>query len=234
MFTCPTNEIHSLYLDNELPVSHKEQYEAHLASCEKCKAQLEKLRALRGIFAKDSEEISLDKAFMDASYERLMLKMKYSKNTVKTSAPKFSSRVWKIAVPAIAAAAVLALAIPLKLATGRANVKTMSATSSLYSQVPSQVSEQVSNVAFGGEAFGFDEGIQSILPSAKLERQDSFITNVNNPNGAASKLIQDVEVFRPKFDGDQKTISIRITIPGNDDVPVTTEIEVPLDVTGQN
>ena len=131
---------------------------------------------------------------------------------------------WKIIVPAAAAVAVLALAIPLKLATGRAGVKTMSATSSIYSQVPSQVSEQLENVAFNGEnVFGFTNS------------QDARITNVSNSSGAAaSKLIQDVEVFRPKFDGEEKTISIRITIPGNDDVPVTTEIEVPLDVTGQN
>ena len=227
MSTCPTKEIHSLYLDNELPLSHREQYEAHVAECPACKAQLEKLTAIRDLFKKDADAVSPDKKFMDESYERLMLKMKYSKNTSHVSAPKISSRTWKIVVPAVAAIAVLALAIPLKLATGKANVKTMSATSSLYSQVPSQVTEQVSNVAFGGEnVFGNTLG-------------ESFVTNVgsknvSNTNGAASKLIQDVEVFRPNFDGEQKTISIRITVPGNDDVPVTTEIEVPLDVTGQN
>ncbi|MBR5033065.1 MAG: zf-HC2 domain-containing protein [Treponema sp.] len=226
MSTCPTKEIHSLYLDNELPQTHKEQYEAHIAACDKCRAEYEKLRAVRAVFEKDAQAVSPDKAFLDASYERLMLKMKYSKNVGHTASHRVSSRAWKIAVPAIAAAAVLALAIPLRFAVGRANVKTMSATSSLYSQVPSQVSEQVSNVAFNGEgSFGFDEGIQSILPS---------VTNVGNSSVAASKLIQDVEVFRPNFDEEKKTISIRITIPGNDDVPVTTEIEVPLDVTGQN
>ena len=226
MSTCPTKEIHSLYLDNELPQAHKEQYEAHIAACDKCRAEYEKLRAVRAVFEKDAQAVSPDKAFLDASYERLMLKMKYSKNVGHTASHRVSSRTWKIAVPAIAAAAVLALAIPLRFAVGRANVKTMSATSSLYSQVPSQVSEQVSNVAFNGEgSFGFDEGIQSILPS---------VTNVGNSSVAASKLIQDVEVFRPNFDEEKKTISIRITIPGNDDVPVTTEIEVPLDVTGQN
>ena len=225
MSTCPTKEIHSLYLDNELPQTHKEQYEAHIAACDKCRAEYEKLRAVRAVFEKDAQAVSPDKAFLDASYERLMLKMKYSKNVGHTASHRVSSRTWKIAVPAIAAAAVLALAIPLRFAVGRANVKTMSATSSLYSQVPSQVSEQVSNVAFNGEgSFGFDEGIQSILPS---------VTNVGNSSVAASKLIQDVEVFRPNFDEEKKTISIRITIPGNDDVPVTTEIEVPLDVTGQ-
>lgn len=220
MSTCPTKEIHSLYLDNELPQKHKEQYEAHIAACDSCKAQLEKLRAVRGVFQKDAEYISPDKKFLDASYERLLLKMKYSKNTGHTPSSRMNSRVWKIAVPAIAAAAVLALVIPFGI-SGRKGVKTMSATSSIYSQIPPQVSGQFSSVSFGGEdTFNFAGGMQ-----------DSFVTNVSNTSGAASQLIKDVEVFRPKFDGDEKTISIRITVPGNDDVPVTTEIEVPLDVT---
>ena len=153
-----------------------------------------------------------------------MLKMKYSKNTARTSAPKVSARTWKIIVPAAAAVAILALAIPLKLATGKAGVKTMSATSSMYSQVPSQVTEQLENVSFGSQnIFGLNNAVN-----------EPRVTNIGNSSAAASKLIQDVEVFRPDFEGEQKTISIRITIPGNDDVPVTTEIEVPLDVTGQN
>lgn len=222
MYTCPTNEIHSLYLDNELPQNHKEQYEAHIASCEKCKASLEKLRAIREVFAKDAAAITPDEKFMDASFDRLMLKMKYSKTAGRVYKPV--NRAWKIAIPAIAAAAVLALVIPIGLGSGRRGVKTMSATSSIYSQVPAQVSEQLTSVSMGGEnGFAFSEGIQ-----------DSFVTNVSNTSGAASKLIKDVEVFRPKFEGDSKTISIRITVPGDDDVPVTTEIEVPLDVTGQN
>ena len=222
MYTCPTNEIHSLYLDNELPQNHKEQYEAHIASCEKCKASLEKLRAIREVFAKDAAAITPDEKFMDASFDRLMLKMKYSKTAGRVYKPV--NRAWKIAIPAIAAAAVLALVIPIGLGSGRRGVKTMSATSSIYSQVPAQVSEQLTSVSMGGEnGFVFSEGIQ-----------DSFVTNVSNTSGAASKLIKDVEVFRPKFEGDSKTISIRITVPGDDDVPVTTEIEVPLDVTGQN
>ena len=224
MSTCPTKEIHSLYLDNELPQNHKEQYEAHLAACDKCRAEFEKLRAVRAVFQKDVEAVSPDKAFLDASYERLMLKMKYSKNTSRVVAPKVSSRTWKIVVPAIAAVAVIALGLPLTFAMRKANVKTMSATSSLYSQIPSQVTEQVENVAFGGQnVFGFN-----------ATTQDSLVTNVGNSGAAASQLIRDVEVFRPAFDEEKKTISIRITIPGNDDVPVTTEIEVPLDVTGQN
>lgn len=226
MSTCPTKEIHSLYLDNELPQNHKEAYEAHIAACDACRAELERMRSVRSLFQKDAALISPDKAFMDASYERLMLKMKYSKNAGHTRYTKTNLRSWKIIVPAVAAVAILALAIPLRLASGRAGVKTMSATSSIYSQVPSQVTEHISSLAFDADnAFGVNRSFGLT--------QDSLVTNVSNKGAAASKLIKDVEVFRPNFDAEQKTISIRITIPGNDDVPVTTEIEVPLDVTGQ-
>jgi hypothetical protein len=100
----------------------------------------------------------------------------------------------------------------------------MSAASSLYSQLPGQFPEQFAGLASGSEnGIGFASAVQEPL-----------VTNVSNNASAASPLIKDVEVFRPKFDGESKTISIRITVPGDDDVPVTTEIEVPLDVTGQD
>lgn len=233
MFTCPTNEIHSLYLDNELPQNYVGEYEAHIASCEKCRAQLNKLKAVHEAFKADAQAVSPDKEFLDKSYERLMLKMKYSRTSGR-STYKASGRVWKIAVPAIAAAAVLATVIPVGINAGKHNVKTMSASSSLYSQMPAQISEQFTDVAFGGEnGIGFNNGVQKVLPSASLENQDAIVTNVSNVKGSASKLIQDVEVFRPKFEEDKKTISIRITVPGADDVPVTAEIQLPLDVTGQ-
>ena len=41
MSTCPENDIHSLYLDNELPLSYREEYEAHIKSCPKCAKKLE-------------------------------------------------------------------------------------------------------------------------------------------------------------------------------------------------
>jgi len=226
MFTCPTDEIHSLYLDNELPQNYVESYEAHIASCDKCRARLEKLKLLHEAFSSDASDITPDKEFLDKSYERLMLKMKYSKNAGRSY--KRMSRGWKIAIPAIAAAAVLATVIPIGINSGNRGVRTMSATSSLYSQMPSPVSEQLAEVSYGAEnGFAFNNSMQSVLP-----------TNVSNNTAvssrdAATKLLKDLEVFPPKFEGESKTISIRITVPGDDDVPVTTEIELPLDVTGQ-
>ncbi len=47
MFHCPENDIHSIYLDGELPQNFVKDYEAHLASCPKCAAKLEKLKKIR-------------------------------------------------------------------------------------------------------------------------------------------------------------------------------------------
>ena len=52
-------------------------------------------------------------------------------------------------------------------------------------------------------------------------------------NSIANKLLNNVTVVKP--DIDDKSISIRITIPGFDSVPVITEIKVPVNViAGQN
>ena len=44
MSTCPEKDLHSIYLDGELPEEFLKEYENHVAGCEKCKAELEKLR----------------------------------------------------------------------------------------------------------------------------------------------------------------------------------------------
>ena len=46
MFTCPEDDIHSIYLDNELPPNFVAEYEAHVASCPKCKAKNEKFKKI--------------------------------------------------------------------------------------------------------------------------------------------------------------------------------------------
>ena len=83
MSTCPTKDIHSLYLDDEMPQVYKKEYELHLESCEKCRNELAKLKAMKLLFKQDADSVSLDKSQLDQSYERLMVKMNYSKNSKK-------------------------------------------------------------------------------------------------------------------------------------------------------
>ena len=115
MFHCPENDIHSIYLDGELPKNFAKDYEAHLASCDKCRAKLEKLKAMHAAFAADSKAIDIDESFKAQSFERLQSRMRFSK-VVKASEP--NKNIVRIAnyVPLAAAAALMfALVLPVRM-----------------------------------------------------------------------------------------------------------------------
>ena len=59
MSICPNKDLHSVYLDNELPESYKAEYEKHVADCPKCQAELKKLKAVRNLFADDRNTLNL-------------------------------------------------------------------------------------------------------------------------------------------------------------------------------
>ena len=113
MSFCPSKDIHSVYLDNELPEVYKKEYEAHLEVCEKCRKELETLKALRSSLRADAEGITPDSHYLDESYERLMVKMSYAKNVGKVSEKRFARPAYFIPLVAAAAAA-FALVVPLR------------------------------------------------------------------------------------------------------------------------
>ena len=245
MSFCPSKDIHSIYLDNEMPDIYKAEYEAHLKNCESCQKELEKLRALHQLFKADSESISLNKQYLDQSFDRLMVKMNYSKHTKFTE--KKPTAGIKYFIPAAAAAAVIALVVPLRLNSSVKNTasqqqvvaSTASVAPTMVStvaspMVASEIPANVRNVSVGGGKGVVISGNihESVLPSASIGTSgtnNSFVQNVSNST-IEKKLIQDVDVFRPGFIED-KTISIKITVPGMNAVPVTTEIELPVSVT---
>lgn len=119
MFHCPENDIHSIYLDGELPKNFVKDYEAHLASCEKCRARLEKLKKIHAVFEADSRSLDVDETFKAQSFERLQSRMRFSK-VVKASEPnKNIVRLGQFVPLAAAAAAVFALVIPVKMGAGQ-------------------------------------------------------------------------------------------------------------------
>ncbi|MBQ0038852.1 MAG: zf-HC2 domain-containing protein [Treponema sp.] len=115
MSICPESDLHSVYLDGELPEEFVAEYEAHVSSCPKCSAELEKLTKLHGFFQEDSKSIAFTQEQLDASFERLQAKMSYSrfkkeeaKHVVKF--PRFKGVQFFVA--GIAAAAAVAFVIP--------------------------------------------------------------------------------------------------------------------------
>lgn len=230
MSFCPTKDIHSIYLDGELPEDYKADYELHLKTCEACQKELSKLRNLHALLEADSNSISLSQQQLDQSFDKLMVKMNYSKNT-KHSKKQFRSL--RYIIPAAAAAAVVAVVVPMRLrnATPSVPVSTSSFTASALTPVPSATNVSVG----GGNGVVISGNIhESVLPSAAASPRNAFSQSSNSAeNGVEKTLFQDIDVFRPAFNED-KTISIKITVPGIDQVPVTTEIELPVSVNTGN
>jgi hypothetical protein len=57
---CPDRQILSLYLDGELPSPWKEKMEAHLASCQECRARLGQYQKLSAVLEEDRIKASPD------------------------------------------------------------------------------------------------------------------------------------------------------------------------------
>ncbi|MBQ6029280.1 MAG: zf-HC2 domain-containing protein [Treponema sp.] len=115
MFHCPENDIHSIYLDGELPQNFVKDYEAHLASCPKCAAKLEKLKAVHEAFKADARSIEVSDDFKAASFERLQSRMRFSKSVKASEPSKNIVRLTSFVPLAAAAAAVFALLLPLRI-----------------------------------------------------------------------------------------------------------------------
>lgn len=111
MFTCPENDIHSIYLDDELPQEFLADYEEHIKNCPKCQAELETLRKVQTFFANDSKSLELDAAFLNQSFDRLQTKLHFTK-VVNTAVPKKRFNNYFIPFAAAAAAVFAVLAGP--------------------------------------------------------------------------------------------------------------------------
>lgn len=220
MSFCPNNDIHSVYLDNELPEAYKAEYEAHLKLCPSCHKKLEQLKAVRSLLTADSKSITPDSHYLDESFNRLQIKMAYSKNTAKESRKEFKS--YPVFVAA-AAAAVFALVLPVSLNS----VKTSSISSNemVASVVPMNTAPvskttTANNVSFNsGRTIPVSGNINEVdlSPRSPRDKNSPLVTNAKN-----------VEVLRPDFQ--DESISIRITVPGMGETPVVTEISLPMEV----
>ena len=105
MFTCPEKDIHSIYLDGELPEDFAADYEKHVAGCEKCRKIQKALKKTKLFFKKDEENFSFSQEEKDASFKRLCVRLSYSKVTGREKKSAFS-RVRYAALGAAAAVAV--------------------------------------------------------------------------------------------------------------------------------
>lgn len=209
MSTCPEKDIHSIYLDGELPESYAKKYEEHLETCENCRKYYESLKKQHSAFAADSKNIELTQAEMDKSWERLQARLSFSKHTKQSNVIEFKD--WaKTAVPAVAgAAAALALVFipmsnnvkkngtisPTSYFTPVANVDLVSPSTAVFQADGEIYSSSVSKIFSSGETFvGNNDALKA------------FNSNMNtvsyNPNNArrhsnTARKFASYDVFTP-------------------------------------
>ena len=226
MSFCPTDDLHSIYLDNEMPEAYKAEYESHIKVCPECQRKLENIRKLHDLFDSDSKSIEMDDARLEKSYEKLMSRMAYTKNIHK--AEKKTNSSWKYICSAAAAAMVFALIIPLRLNAKGSAVETGSTTVAVNNASPMQ---PVTNVSVGGGNGVIISGnIQGSVMQVS-SGTNNFAQNVNT-NSSEGLFLTDVDVFRPAFEGDN-SLTIKITIPAMNSAFVPSTHYLPENEAGQ-
>jgi hypothetical protein len=168
---------------------------------------------------------------MEDSFQRLQIKMAYSRNIGKVP-QKSPFKIVSYVASGVAAAAVLALVLPLGLKSNQASSEASTVvTAPLIQSVKSvsavPVTAVSTNASLSANNVGYDSGrsvvvsgnIQNVVLSSEKQRKNSasFARNVSG-----------VDVLRPDFQ--DEAISIKITVPGMGDFPVTTEINVPMEL----
>ena len=217
MSICPGNDIHSVYLDNELPETYVGTYEAHIKSCPKCAAKLASLRAVSAAFRSEADGMTLDKATLDKSWERLQARLSYSKTTKRVY--RFSEHNFRYALSAAAAAAVFALIIPVRLLRSPSAVQTAAINPISRS---TSVELAKNNVVINGNI----EQPHAFVPSradetygTNAEYRTAFDASFGAFDGArfdasrsGERQLEDVDLFRPDFTNGS-TLAIKIGIP---------------------
>lgn len=111
MSTYLEKDLHSVYVDNELPPAYLEAYESLVAADERHAAAQRKVQSLHDALRQDAKEREIDRTFLDASFARLQTKLQYHKHAVAPQESKSPIRqLAQWGVP-LAAAAVLAVVI---------------------------------------------------------------------------------------------------------------------------
>lgn len=232
MSTYLENDLHSVYVDNELPPAYHKTYESLVASDERHAAALRKMQSLRDDFQQDSKTLDVDDAFLEASFARLQTKLRYHKHAV---APQDERPVvhqftrWGISFAA--AAAVFALAITPALRTGGDTVKD-DAINAIESSKFTPIAqndiavdgnfnqETLSAIAVNGNSAVQGATMASTAASIPSVHQKSHRVNLNDS-------LTSIDVFRPASAHADNGLSIRISISPMHDMQ-DEEIIIPL------
>ena len=229
MSICPGNDIHSVYLDNELPETYVALYESHIKSCPKCAAKLASLRAVSAAFRSEADGMTLDASSLGKSWERLQARLSYSKTTKRVY--RFSEHNFRYAFSAAAAAAIFALIIPVRVLRSPSAVQTAAINPISRS---TSVELAKNNVVINGnieQPRAFVPSLSDETYGVNAEYGTGFDVSLVAFDGArfdasrsGERQLEDVDLFRPDF-ASGSSLAIKIGIPEIGFVPPAADID---------
>lgn len=230
-------DLHSVYIDNELPPAYLDKYESLVKSDSTCAAELEKMKTLHTVLQEDSRDIQLDDAFLEASFERLQTKMRYRKTMAQTenAQPKiYQFAKWGGAI--VAAAAVFAMVFtPAYLRTASAGKHTeISAIKNTKLKPIAQndiaVDGNIDRTMLSSIAVNDSAAIQgaTVTSMAASPRNASRSQTI-----ALNDSLTSIDVFRPASASADNGLSIRISISPIHDVRGEEELIIPMPTIAQ-
>lgn len=238
MSACPQKDIHSVYIDGELPEKFRAEYEAHIAGCAACQAELATLRNLRALLTgeatAEAAAPATDTVFLEQSFARLQTKLRYSRTVGAAQGAKgrvlsFTAAKW--AVSAAAAAAVFALVLtPLRTkagdgASGEAGAVTAIASAELEPLTEKGVvidgnisHTELSSLAVADSPHPPVSGESGdALPLAPVARpgMEQRTVSARTVSSGIRRSLRSVDVFRPTNINTPQGVSRMIPIDGN-------------------
>ncbi len=218
MSTCPEKDLHSVYIDGEMPQEFIKEYESHLGSCKKCSEELGRMKQISEILRSDSKDLSFDQAFLDASFERLQTKMRYAKNTEISKGNVYKFSLGKVVTPLAAAAAVLAVfLLPGRLSSIKDGAGT--AINAITRNTSIQPIAEKGIVIDGNIPRGVisqaltEDNVSTVSNNNSVIRGATLASN-NSAFNARDFIPGDVDVFRPEFSRETSRLPIKIRVPG--------------------
>ncbi len=230
MSTCPEKDLHSIYLDGELPENFLKEYESHVASCEKCQAELEKMRRVSAPFREDALSVKLDRTYLDESFERLQTKMRFARNTARTERSGSFKAYTKWITGFAAAAAVFAVIVTpvyLNNSASRQSSEVMAIARTQIKPLHENkvvVDDNLDKLKFS-TVLGSAKQPEPVQP-AEEEKSESTSINKNQKVISATSLasggnnvFSDIDFFRPDFNN--SPASARMEMRGMPPLPMT-------------
>lgn len=197
MSTCPDLDLYSVYLDNELPEQYKESLESHLAECSECRKKFEKMKSLHEILASDSSKIVISDKALENSFEKLQARRSYKKYMKNMS--RRNDIFFRRVLPAMAAALVIALVLPIRMLGGSQAIQTP--TLKTYTALP----EMAHNTGITMDKSFIKSVVSSSASDNSLQKA---IINTDLTSALQNQILTSIDIFG----SDIKTNKIQITI----------------------